>query len=292
MIHTYNQLITRIFDIILYPFTFINEFWGILFLSFIISFVVLLVYKYVSSPRKIKNTKNQIKSNILAIRLYKDFWKVIIASFFKSLYYIFKYFALNLGPIIIIIAIMFPLFVQMDIRYGMRPFEVGENFVVKAAFKTNPNDLNIKLMDNNVTSLSMRPVYINSVVTKKTLFAFIIKKEKEIHIKEVNWKLKSLNNGIHKVQIKVGSDIYEKDLIIGNYRGLLSNKKLGASSFQHFIYPGEGLLSAEGPLRSIYISYPGKNVVFLGMEIHWIILNIIIVVIVVLALRKRFGIEF
>ena len=45
-------------------------------------------------------------------------------------------------------------------------------------------------------------------------------------------------------------------------------------------------------LKHIYINYPGKNVSFAGLGIHWIIYYLVLVLILVLALRKRFGVEF
>lgn len=282
MIQKLNIFITKIFNLILYPFKSINEFWEILFLSLITSFIVLIVYKYVSSPKKIKEIKNKIKSNILAIRLYKDFFKVITGSFFKSFFYTLKYFCLNIGPVLIIIPILFPLFIQMDIRYGKRPFKSGENIVVKAEFNSNVFNLDIKLMENDLFKPKMNPVFIN---------AFIDKKNKK-PIREVNWKIKLLKEGVSKIKIQVGDKIFEKDLIIGNYRGTLSNKKLSRSSIQHIIYPAEGLLSETENLKSIYFKYPAKKISFFGLKAHWLVFNIIIVVIIALTFRKKFGVEF
>src|SRR5512136_868508 len=102
MIQKINYIITLVFDLVLYPFGFINPFWGVLFLSILMSFVVLMVYKKISSPKTIKATKEKIKANILAIRIYKDFWKVILSSFFKSMFYTVKYFSLNMVPLLVI----------------------------------------------------------------------------------------------------------------------------------------------------------------------------------------------
>ena len=159
---------------------------------------------------------------------------------------------------------------------------VGENVIIKAKFSKDTNKLKIKLLENNSVKLVMNPVFINSFRDK----------ERTIPIREVNWKLESINNGISKVKIKINDKIFEKNLIIGVYKGALSNKKLVKSSLQHFLYPAEGLFEKTEELKSVYIKYPGKNVNFLGIKIHWIILNIIIVVIVVLGFRKKFGIEF
>jgi hypothetical protein len=246
------------------------------------SFVVLVVYKYISSPRAIKDTKNKIKANILAIRIYKDFWKVIVGSFFKSLFYIFKYFTLNLVPLLVIIPILFPAFVQMDVRYGMRPFRVGEEIIIKARFAQDPNGLEVELLENGNFKPKMNPVFINAFKDD----------DKKEPIKEVNWKMEATEEGMAAIQVKVFERVFEKSLLIGDFRGALSNKKLKDSKIDHLIYPVEGLLKEAHVLENIYIQYPGKYVSFAGIETYWWVFNLVLVVIIVLAFRKRFGVEF
>ena len=200
MIQIINYFITRFFDILLYPFGFIPEFWGILFLSVLMSFFVLVMYKYISSPRGIKEAKDKIKAHILAIRLYKDFWKVNAVSFFKSLFYIFKYFTLNMVPLLVIIPILFPAFVQMDIRYGMRAFKPGEEVVIKARFAEDPNLLQVRLLENGSLKPAMNPVFING-------FADNDGKEP---IKEVNWKIRAAGVDLSQFQLDVNGRIFEK----------------------------------------------------------------------------------
>lgn len=282
MIQKINYFITRVFDIILYPFSFINEFWGILFLSILMSFVVLWIYKWVSSPRLVRRAKDRIKANILAIRIYKDSGRVIGLSFLKSLFYIFKYFGLNFIPILIIIPILFPAFVQMDIRYGLRPYDVGEEIVIKAVLSENPFDLDVKLQESENFKPKMNPVFINAYKDV----------DRKKPIKEANWKMEATQEGIAKIKIKVKDKVFEKDLIIGASRRALSNKKMEESNLEHFIYPAEKLLDGSNELKYIYIHYPGKNISFAGISTYWWVFNLILVVIVVLALKNRFGIEF
>ena len=131
------------------------------------SFIVLIVYKKISSPETIKITKEKIKANILAIRIYKDFWRVILSSFFKSMFYTAKYFSLNLVPLLVIIPILFPVFVQMDVRYGMRPFRVGEEMIIKAQVSQEPQGLDIKLLESGNIKPKMNPVFINGFRDEK-----------------------------------------------------------------------------------------------------------------------------
>jgi hypothetical protein len=273
MIQQINYFITRVFDIFLYPFSFINEFWGILFLSILMSFVVLWIYKWVSSPHLIRAAKDQIKANIMAIRLYKDSGIVIILSFFKSLLYTFKYFGLNFLPLFVIIPILFPLFVQMDIRYGIQPFRPGDEMAIKVKLNKDLRGLNVQLLEDEHYKPKMSPVFIKA-------------------LKEADWKLEALEPGAIQVKIKVGDRIYEKNVWIGKSRAALSNLKLRVSSLEHFISPAESLLPGSGDVDSIYIRHPGREITFAGITTHWLVYNLILVIIVVLAFKNRFGIEF
>lgn len=282
MIQKINYFITLIFDIILYPFSFVNPFWGILFLSILMSFVVLVIYKKISSPGTIKITKEKIKANILAIRIYKDFWRVILSSFLKSMFYTAKYFSLNIVPLLIIIPILFPVFVQMDIRYGMRPFRVGEEMIIKARILPDPQGLDVKLLENGNIKPKMNPIFINGFKDEK----------KTIPIREINWKAEAARDGLTNIRLNINNQIYEKAIAIGHHNGALANKKLRASSWGHFLYPSEGLLAGAGVIENIYIEYPGTKITFVGLKMHWLLINILLVFVIVLALRKRFGVEF
>jgi hypothetical protein len=280
-----NYFLTRGCDLLLWPLQKLPPFWGILFLSLLTSLFVLAVYRVVSSPRKIKDTKNQIKANILAIRLYRDFWRVIIVSFFKSLYYTGKYFILNLFPLVLVFPLLFLLFVQMDVRYGMRPFRVNEDIVVKAGFNRDIGTLAVELQADPHFQVMMNPVFIKP-------------------LREVNWKLRACQNGAGAIAIKVNGTTVRKNLLVGEklrspegsrpFRGVtaLSNKKMAASGWAHFIYPVEKLLTPAPGLRYISLQYPSRSIDFLGFHANWLVYYLVLTMIIALALKNKFGVEF
>ena len=268
-----NFFLTRACDLLLAPFAKLPPFWGILFLSLLTSLFVLFVYRAVSSPRKVRETKNRIKANILAIRLYRDFWKTIVGSFFKSLYYTGKYFLLNLAPLFLVLPLLFLLFVQMDIRYGMRPYRPGEAITVKARFDGGIAAVNVALAPSNRFRAVMNPVYIDS-------------------LREVDWKLKAGGEGSTAIVIQVDGTAFSKDLRIGGGLPALSNRKMAASSLAHFIYPAEKLLEAPSPLKSISLQYPARSISFLGLRTHWLVYYLLLTMVIALALKNKFGVEF
>jgi hypothetical protein len=277
MIHKFNNFLTQFFNILLYPFSFLGDFWEILFLSFLSSLLVLFIYKKVSSPNKIKETKNKIKSSMLAIRLYKDFWRVILSSFLQSLLYTFKYFSLNIGPLLLILPVLFPVFTQMDVRFGKRPFQQGETFILKAKFTEGVESLDVQLKESSHFRALMNPVVIKKLA-------------------EIDWKLKVMKDGVSDIVVHVDDKDYKKHCVSGRYKWPVSERKFSHSSFSqilsHFIYPVEKVFTGGGKLKYIHTKYPGKLVSFLGTRIHWIIHYLIWMLVFVLALRKRFGVEF
>ncbi len=264
------------------PFQNLNDFWPVLLLSVILSFLILYILKYISFPKKIIESKDKIKASIFAIRIYKDFWKVILVSFFKSLFYTFKYFSFNLAPFLIIIPLLLPVFSQMEVRYGLRPYKVGEEIILKAKFKNSIKDADISLKKSENFKLKMNPVFIDAYLDE----------DKTKPVREVNWKLVTVKEGITEIEIVVNDKEYKKRLVIGEYKEPLSGRKYDRSSINHFFYPSETLLGENDLLRSVTINYPGKLLTFLGLKMHWIIWNIIIVIFLILAFRKRFGVEF
>lgn len=273
MAQKFNYFLTQVFDLLLLPLAKLPPFFGILLLSLLTSLFVLVVYRAVSSPKKVKETKNRIKAHILAIRLYRDFWRTIVSSFFKSLYYTGKYFVLNLGPLLLVLPLMFLLFVQMDIRYGMRPFKPGETITVKARFNGDINALNTELQPSPHFRASMNPVFIQA-------------------LREVDWKLKAGTSGTTAVAITVDGTTVRKNLVIGDNLPALSNEKMADSSLGHFIYPAEKLLAPRTSLRSIAIAYPARSISFLGLRTHWLVYYLALTMIIALALKNRFGVEF
>ncbi len=281
MIYSINHFFTKLFDSLLSPFRNANDFWPILILSIIISFVILFLLKYISFPNQIVKAKEKIKASIFAIRIYKDFWKVILLSFFKSLFHTFRYFVINLIPFLIIIPLLMPVFAQMESRYGVRPFKPGETVVVKADFKKSIKNESIVLEESEFFKKTMPPVFMDYA-----------DKESGKRVHKIDWKLKIKKAGNSSVNIRAFEKIFSKRIVSGDLKMSLSDKKYAESSWWHFIYPSESLFGENESINSVSISYPAKTVNFLGVKMHWIFWNLIIVVVLILIFKNRFGVEF
>ncbi|MCD6454501.1 MAG: hypothetical protein J7L62_04285 [Candidatus Aminicenantes bacterium] len=259
---------TKLTDIILYPFKSLPSFWGILWLSFISAVIVLLVYKWVSSPALIRRAKNRIKADILAIRIYKDQWKVILISFFSAMFNVLKYFLLNLMPITVILPVLFFLFVQMEWRYGVRPLNLQEQVIVKV--KTNGG-----------TDINLHPTQFYKQEVKVRVPA----------LDEVDFRVRILKKGKWKLILEGEGEKFEKEVVVEKRGEVLSPIRYSYPNLEMLLYPWEPLIR-NPKIKWIRIEYPSTRVSFLGISMHWLIWYLILVVVLVLPVHKKFGIEF
>jgi len=268
-------LLTRILDAVL---SWIPRAWDLLplvLLSIMAGFMVLLVYRFVSSPAKIKDSKNKIKAHILAIRLYKDEWRVILKSFFLSLLATLRYFALNTIPLLILLPLLAPLFAQLEVRYGLSPFQPGALVDIKGTFTASLDTLEPELIPDAWYKLSMDPVYVYAK-------------------NEAHWQIEILKPGQFVLGINTSQGKLDKKIRCGDEdkRPALSEKRHSGALFDGLLYPVELPLKAADPAAAIRIHYPGRLFEIAGFGVHWIWLHLLIVIVLVLALKKRFGIEF
>jgi hypothetical protein len=112
-------------------------------------------------------------------------------------------------------------------------------------------------------------------------------------LREVDWKLRASQNGASAIAITVNGTTVRKNLLIGEKVPVLSNKKMAVSGWAHFIYPVEKLLSPAPPaLKYISLEYPARSIGFLGFHTHWLVYYLVLTMIIALALKNKFGVEF
>ncbi len=257
---------TVLTDYLLLPFRSLPPFWGLLWLSLITSAIVLLVYRWISFPAQVRRAKDAIKAHILAIRIYRDHPGVIVRSFFAAMGNVLRYFALNLLPLLVLFPILFFLFVQMEWRYGARPFRPGETAVVKVKAQGD-----VELLPSD-----------------------FYKKELKVRVKaleEVDFRVKPLREGIGKLLFQCQGERLEKRLVCGDIFTYVVEKKFSKPGWEALLYPWEEPM-ASSCAQWISVDYPSQLVSFLGIRAHWLLWYLLLILVFVLPVHKKFGIEF
>lgn len=267
--------LTRIGDLLL---GWIPRGWDLvplLLISVLAGLVVLYIYRGISSPSQIKRSKDQVKAHILAIRLYKDEWRVIVRSFFFSLVSTARYFAFNMIPLLILLPLLAPLFAQLEARYGLSAVDPGQVVEVKCTFNEGLEALDPVLIQEDWFKPAMSPVFVYA-------------------LNEAHWQIEITQPGHHVLRIQTSQGTADKSLRSGEEvpRWALSPRRHQGGLLDGLLYPVEKALPADGVFEAIAVHYPGRTFHLAGYHVHWIWVHLLVVLLVVLILKKRFGIEF
>lgn len=116
-----NRAVTRLFDLVLAPLSFLGPELTLVLVSGIFGVLALILFKFISAQKAIKATKDKIKAYLIEIRIYQNDLGVVSKAVGRVLLLNLKYLGLNFGPIL-------PLFVpfafvaaQLVCRFGFAP---------------------------------------------------------------------------------------------------------------------------------------------------------------------------
>jgi hypothetical protein len=244
------NIITRIFDVILFPFKGLHPMVGLLFVSALTGVVMLAIFGKTSNQKGISKAKGRLKGFILEIWLFKDDPKLMLKAFGKVLYNNIFYLRYTLPPLAIIIVPVLLIMVQLNLRYAHEPFDPGDTTVLKVTLSEG----------NSVLEQQVRldvPDGI-SVVTPPLRIP-----EKN----EVDWRLRVDEPGDYTVGIIRGDDRIEKRLVAEGSIVKIAASKGRAFDMAFIGYPSERPIPSNSAFRSVEMAYPlrYRKVLDLGM---------------------------
>jgi len=172
---------------------------------------LLVIYKYTSNQRAIGRTRDNIKANMLALKLYKDSLRVTFQAqgrvFGGSLLLLVH----SIIPMMVMIVPVCLLLGQMGLWYQFRPLLPGEQAIVTLKLNQPANstwpDVQFEVISG--ASVVVGPCRVN--------------KEKQ----EIWWKIQASEKGQHQLLFNVNGQQFRKELAIGDGFMRLSAKRPG-----------------------------------------------------------------
>jgi len=252
------EILTFSLDYMLKPFNTLPPSIGLCVISAITGIIMLKLYGIISNQKKIRVAKDQIKANLLGIVLYKDDIRTTLKLQGRLLLANIKYLKCSLLPLIILVLICIPILAQLNIRYGYRPFIVGEKIKLFTKFDNNTilDDISIDVEDGlKILTPALRME----------------------GAREVDWKLEALKPGNHKIKILVSGIYYTKEVIVGSVH---SAQKLipfrSKSIVSRILYPGEQPIPQKSIVNTIEIRYPHFHIGIFGYNLNWLVIFCVI----------------
>lgn len=273
LILLFNRIVNVIFDILFLPFRSLPPVWGLIFISILTGVMMLVMFKALSNQERIRETKERMKAHLLELYLYRDDIRLSLIGlkdlFLRNLHYLFLMFK----PMIIIIPPTMIILIQLAARFENRPFEPGEQAIVSVRLDESANLKDVKLVSDDGIDVETAPLRLED--------------ERRIY-----WRIQAKRAGLWSLHWRYGSqaEIVEHDVVVGQPVPKLDSRRSKMSALQSFLNPVSRGLERKTFIRQIHVRYPAKQLRFLGIQMHWLIIFFIVSLIAAFTLKGLFGV--
>ncbi len=202
----------------------------------------LAAFKYTSHQQAIKRVRNDIKANLLALKLFKDSAAVTMRAQGRVFMGAFWLILLGFVPFLAMIVPACLLLAQLGLWYQNRPLRVGEEALVT-----------MKLNGSAATawpSVALEPTSAIEIVVPR------VRVQSQ---REICWTIKAREAGYHRLVFQVNGTPVEKDLAIGDDFMRVSTLRPGWDWEEALFNPWEKPFAADSPVQSIAIDYPERT---------------------------------
>jgi hypothetical protein len=214
--------------------------------------LLLVIFKHTSNQRAIKRARDDIKAQLLAIKLFKENVSVALRAQGRILLGALRLFVLSIVPMLVMAVPVALLLGQLSLWYQARPLRVGEEAVltVKLSGSDEAAWPDVRLRTDAV-EVEAGPVRVESQ-------------------RELCWNVKATEAGYHRLVLDVGDDTAEKELAVGDGFLRVSPRRPAWEWTDAVLYPWERPFATDSPIQSIDIQYPSRDSWTAGTD-YWVI---------------------
>ena len=224
---------------------------GLTVISAVTGVVMLIAFRHTSNQKAIGKVKDDIKANLLALKLYKDDLPVTFKSQARLLWAIVRLQRYVLTPVLVMALPMMLALAQMGIRYQWRPLRSGERTLIKMHFVPGAGkSVAVSIEPHPGMVVEVGPVPGGDLCV---------------------WRVRGGAPGRHSLQIHVaGETTIEKELVVGDGFERVSALRPSGRWTEQLFHPVERCLAAQSRVRSIEILYPSVDSWVHGAD-YWVV---------------------
>jgi uncharacterized membrane protein (DUF106 family) len=252
----------------------------VVWLSLVVGLLMVVLFGYTSDQKAIGVAKDQLKAHLLAVRLYRDQIPVVMGSYGKILRGTGRYLKLAFKPLLYVIIPITLLMVQVDRYLGYSPIATNIPFL-----------MTVHLSHSSKAENSAREVASDVAIE---LPAEVTMTAPPVHIAvedEIVWRLSGSKPGRYEVKIMVGGETIEKTVCIGSDLPRISTVRMRGHWWERMFSSAEPSLPENGPVESIAINYPDRNIEVAGYGMNWIWLFFILSMVAGFIFKELLGIQ-
>ncbi|RKY11936.1 MAG: hypothetical protein DRP65_02775 [Planctomycetota bacterium] len=210
-------------------------------ISAVMGVILLILWKYTSNQDAIGRVKDNIKANLLAMRLFKDSISVTLKAqgevFRGAVGLLFH----AIRPLLVVIVPICLIMAQMALWYQARPLLPGEEALVIMQLN---GDIDSAWPDVSIASIPAADVTIDQT--------------RAFTERQIYWKIKARKNGLSNIIFQVDNEQVKKQLAVGEGFMRVSIQRPGWHWSDILLHPSERPFSRDSVVQSISIEYPDR----------------------------------
>jgi uncharacterized membrane protein (DUF106 family) len=236
--------------------------------------LLLIAYKYTSNQRAIKRVKDDIKANLLALKLFKDSASVALRAQGRILVGACRLLILAVVPMLVMVVPVLLVLGQLGLWYQFRPLRVGEDAVLTVELNgaAEPSQADVQLAPTDAIETLVGPVRVPSKG-------------------EICWKIRARANGYYRLVFHSGDWTCDKELAIGDGIMRVSELRPGRLWSDCLLHPAENPFAPESQIQAIEIDYP-KRVSWTSGADWWVIYWFVVSMLAALCFRRVLNVNF
>jgi len=244
----------------------------VLVLSIITGLVMIILFGYLSDQNAVRRAKDQLRAQLLAVRLFQDQPQVVVRAYGRILTGTGRYLRVSFKPLAVIILPMIALLIYGDRYLGSLPFQTNQPILLKARLD-KPEGLE---------NISLR------------LPAGLAESAPAVHIaddNEVDWRLVASAEGNYTVNVLAEGQELGKQVVVSNNLTHLSECRLRGNLWQRLLDCAEPALPANAPVRLMAVNYPARDIDLGPWATNWLVVFFVVSLAAALLFKFILGIE-
>ena len=235
--------------------------------------LLLVIFKYTSHQRAIKRVRDDIKANLLSLKLFKDSTSVTFLAQGRVFVGAFRLMVLAIVPMAVMLVPVCLFLGQLAPWYQNRPLQVGEEAVMTLKLNGDVEgpQPDVRLEPTTAVDVTIGPV---RVLSKR----------------EVCWNIRARENGYHRVRFRAGGQAADKQLAVGDGWMRLSARRPAWRWSDILLYPCERPFGPGSLIQSIQIDYPGRESWTSGTD-WWIVYWFAVSLVAALCFRRLLNVN-
>lgn len=221
--------------------------------------VMLVIFKLTSNQSAIRQTRNQINANLLALSLFKEHVGVSLRAQVGLLRGAVKLLLLSLIPMLIMLVPTGLVLGQLSLYYQARPVAVDEETVVTVHLADGAEQLlrSIQLVPTADCTVAAGPVRVR---TKNM----------------VCWRIRAQRPGLQVLEFEGDNQHFTKELAVGPGYMVVSLERPSWNWNSALLHPHEPPFAAASAVQSIAVDFPARLSWITGTNswlIYWFVVS-------------------